>query len=179
VELDFPAQAGGRWGQRIGSAPGADEGGVALFDQAEHEGAVGLVQRQPVLQQNQTAAGRRALDARAAHVQACMIDAAKKFLQHDAGLDVERIVQNPLTGGIAQVNQIGAAGNARKAFAFQRKCWRERSGIPSAQHHDAVEFPRLRGGIGQCQGRCEQGGNGQRQRQGRAGDVLVHWLGRW
>src|SRR5690606_29144420 len=93
LEIQLAAQGGGGRRQGVGAPARADQAGIARLEKADHERAVGLVQRQTVLQQQDTPVHRIALDARAADVQARLVQAAEEFLDDQARLVVQGILQ--------------------------------------------------------------------------------------
>ena len=117
-KVQLATQHGGAGRRGVGAAPRADQGRVARLDQTDDEGAIGLVERQAVLQQQHAPVHRVALDARATNAQARLVGATKKVLQHDARLVVQRIAQRGQARFFLRLGQVGATGHFVQFFAF-------------------------------------------------------------
>ncbi|MNF46575.1 hypothetical protein D3C84_277440 [compost metagenome] len=164
LQVQLAAQGGGAGAARVGAAAGTDQGAVARLQQADDEGAVGLVERQAVLQQQHAAVDRVALDARAADVQARLVGGAEEVLDDDARLVVQRIAQGGQAGFPLRLDQVGGARHPRQTplLLFERGAERRRLALATdgqgIQHRDI-------GGQGKARQRHGQGqaerGSGQ------------------
>ena len=118
LKIQLPAQGGGAGREGVRTPAGADQGGVARLQRADDKRAIGLVQRQAILQQHDTAIDRVALDARATNRQARLVGGTKKVSQHDAGLVIQRIAQGGQAGRLLRLDEVGAARQLLQALAL-------------------------------------------------------------
>lgn len=119
LEVQLAAQRAGGRALGIGAAPHGDQRAVARLQRADDEGAVRLVERQAVLQQQYAAVHGIALDARAADVQARLVLAAEELLHHDAGLAADRVLQGVQAHFSCGATRLTPPG-------VRSSCWRRR-----------------------------------------------------